>query len=281
MFKRNEGIKIAKIRVPEEYSTYFEIGDCQVHVVDWYVVERPYGGDVGEALWKLTIPRSSIRGRALKVLREATDEDLIMAHENRVSEKRAFKICLQKIKEHNQPMKLSRVKYTFDGDKILFFFTAEGRVDFRELVRDLARTVRKRIELIQIGVRDEAKLLGGCGVCGRPLCCSLFMDQFKAVNIKMAKNQDLSLIPSKISGLCGRLFCCLRFEDNWYCEVKRSLPRQGEVVKTPYGVGEVLEVDIFRETLKIRLEDETEVKIEASEAIRGKWRYNPRRLEDE
>ena len=143
-------------------------------------------------------------------------------------------------------------------------------MDFRKLVRDLARTFRKRIELIQIGVRDEAKLLGGCGVCGRPLCCSLFMDQFKAVNIKMAKNQDLSLIPSKISGLCGRLFCCLRFEDNWYCEVKRSLPRQGEVVKTPYGVGEVLEVDIFREILKIRLEDETEVKIEASEAIRGK-----------
>lgn len=281
MFKRDNEIEIVKIRVPDEYSTYFDAGGCEVHVGNWYVVESPYGGDVGEALWKLTIPRSSVRGRALKVIREATDEDLIMAHENRVSEKRAFKICLQKIREHNLPMKLSRVKYTFDGDKILFFFTADGRVDFRELVRDLARTFRKRIELIQIGVRDEAKLLGGCGVCGRPLCCSSFMDQFKAVNIKMAKNQDLSLIPSKISGLCGRLFCCLRFEDSWYCEVKRSLPREGEVVRTPYGVGEVLEVNIFRETLKVRLEDETEVKIEASEAIRGKWRYNPRRSEDE
>jgi cell fate regulator YaaT (PSP1 superfamily) len=280
MFKRDESLRIVKIRVPDEYSAYFDPSECEIHVGKWYVVESPYGGDVGEALWKLTVSKSSLRGRTLRVLREATDEDLILAHENRVNEKRAFKIGLQKIEEHNLPMKLARVKYTFDGDKILFFFTAEGRVDFRRLVRDLARTFRKRIELIQIGVRDEAKLLGGCGVCGRPFCCASFMDQFKAVNIKMAKNQDLSLIPSKISGVCGRLFCCLRFEDDWYSEIKKALPQPGDVVKTPYGIGEVLKTDIFNETLRLRLEDESEIEVNASEAIKGKWRYHQRIYEE-
>ena len=257
---------IVKIRVPDEYSAYFDANGVEIHVGRWYVVESPFGGDVGEALWKLEVPEA--KGKLFKVVREATDEDLILAHENKVNEERAFKICLQKIKEHGLPMKLSRAKYTFDGDKLLFFFTAEGRVDFRALVRDLARTFRKRIELIQIGVRDEARLLGGCGVCGRPLCCTTFIRQFKTVNIKMAKNQGISLVPSKISGPCGRLMCCLRFENDWYTKVKSGMPRLGDRVRTPMGRGEVVGVDLFRETVKVKLEDGTVTSFPAEEVGR-------------
>ena len=194
-----------------------------------------------------------------KIYRKATEDDLIRQEENQEAEKQAFDICLQKIAEHELPMKLINVEYTFDVNKIIFFFTADGRVDFRGLVRDLAAIFRTRIELRQVGVRDEAKLLGGMGGCGRPLCCATFLGEFIPVSIRMAKDQNLSLNPTKISGVCGRLMCCLKYENDLYCEncPQQNVifrPRQGSRVVVAEGEGKVVAVNYPRRSATILLD---------------------------
>ncbi len=192
------------------------------------------------------------------VLRLATDRDREQVEKNREKEKKAFALCQEKIVEHGLDMKLVDVEYNFDGSKILFFFTSENRVDFRALVKDLAASLRARIELRQIGVRDEAKMLGGLGICGKPFCCSQFLDEFQPVSIKMAKTQNLSLNPTKISGTCGRLMCCLKYEQEAYEDALKRCPKQESFVETPDGVGTITGVDLLKETVKVRLDDQPE-----------------------
>ncbi len=192
------------------------------------------------------------------LVRIATDNDRRTAAYNRQREQEAFDICQKKIAAHKLEMKLVRVECSFDGSKILFFFTADGRVDFRELVKDLAGVFRSRIELRQIGVRDEAKMLGGLGICGRPFCCNQFMDDFVPVSIKMAKTQNLSLNPTKISGTCGRLMCCLKYEQDAYEDALKRLPKNDSFVQTPDGVGNVTDVNVLREKVTVRLDDRPE-----------------------
>jgi len=190
-----------------------------------------------------------------KIVRPATDKDLRQIDENRRRAKDASHTCARKIEEHKLEMKLVGAEYAFDRSKMLFYFTAEGRVDFRELVKDLAKVFRARIELRQIGVRDEAKMLGGFGPCGRELCCCRFLRDFEPVTIKMAKDQNLSLNPPKISGLCGRLMCCLSYEHKFYREIARGMPREGERLETPEGRGKVSSVNIFKRQAAVVLED--------------------------
>ena len=192
------------------------------------------------------------------VLRIATDNDRHTAAYNRGREKEAFEVCKKKIQQHKLEMKLVRVECSFDGSKILFFFTADGRVDFRELVKDLAGVFRARIELRQIGVRDEAKMIGGLGICGRPFCCAQFMDEFLPVSIKMAKTQSLSLNPTKISGTCGRLMCCLKYEQDAYEDAIKRMPKNESFVLTPDGTGNVSEVNVLKETVNVKLDDRLE-----------------------
>ena len=188
------------------------------------------------------------------VLRMANKEDIRRAQENEAKEDAAMKVCIEKIREHQLDMKLVDVEYNFEGSKILFFFTSEGRVDFRELVKDLASIFRTRIELRQIGVRDEARMLGGLGICGKPFCCSQFLDDFQPVSIKMAKTQNLSLNPTKISGTCGRLMCCLKYEQDAYEELVKNAPKVDSYVQTPEGNATITEINLLRQKAKVRLE---------------------------
>ena len=192
------------------------------------------------------------------LIRIATDNDRHTAAYNRGREKEAFEVCKKKIQQHKLEMKLVRVECSFDGSKILFFFTADGRVDFRELVKDLAGVFRARIELRQIGVRDEAKMLGGLGICGRPFCCAQFLDDFVPVSIKMAKTQSLSLNPTKISGTCGRLMCCLKYEQDAYEDAIKRMPKNDSFVLTPDGTGNVSDINVLKETVNVRLDDRPE-----------------------
>ena len=192
------------------------------------------------------------------LIRIATDNDRHTAAYNRGREKEAFEVCKKKIQQHKLEMKLVRVECSFDGSKILFFFTADGRVDFRELVKDLASVFRARIELRQIGVRDEAKMIGGLGICGRPFCCSQFLDGFLPVSIKMAKTQSLSLNPTKISGTCGRLMCCLKYEQDAYEDALKRMPKNDSFVLTPDGTGNVSDINVLKETVNVRLDDRPE-----------------------
>src|SRR5690625_1601988 len=194
-----------------------------------------------------------------KIRRIATDEDRHNIEENKQLAKEALQTCQHKIREHKLDMKVIDSEYTFDRNKVIFYFTAEGRVDFRQLVKDLATKFKTRIELRQIGVRDEAKLLGGIGPCGRMLCCSTFLGDFEPVSIKMAKDQNLSLNPSKISGLCGRLMCCLKYENETYEEAKRNLPDVGERVETERGAGKVVDLNILAKTIHVELEETQQI----------------------
>ena len=189
------------------------------------------------------------------IVRRATEKDIVQDAENREKEAHAFQICRKKIEEHELEMQLVNVEYTFDRNKILFHFTADGRIDFRELVRDLASVFHTRIELRQIGVRDEAKMVGGIGICGCALCCNTFLEDFHSVSIKMAKEQSLSLSPIKISGTCGRLMCCLKYEQAAYEDLLSSTPQHGSIVKTPDGTGKVVDVQLLRGNLKVKLDD--------------------------
>ena len=204
------------------------------------------------------VPDDAVVKPLRSVLRIATDNDKHTAAYNRSREKEAFDVCKKKIQQHKLEMKLVRVECSFDGSKILFFFTADGRVDFRELVKDLAGVFRARIELRQIGVRDEAKMVGGLGICGRPFCCSQFMDEFLPVSIKMAKTQSLSLNPTKISGTCGRLMCCLKYEQDAYEDAIKRMPKNDSFVLTPDGTGNVSDINVLKETVNVRLDDRPE-----------------------
>ncbi|MEA4823769.1 MAG: stage 0 sporulation family protein [Clostridiaceae bacterium] len=234
---------------------YFEPGDETFAIGDRVIVETARGIEMTEVvLPNREIDETELAQPLRSVIRRATPEDFKVVEENARRAVDAFEICKKKIAAHKLDMKLIEAEYTFDGTKILFYFAAEGRVDFRELVRDLASVFRMRIELRQIGVRDEAKLFGGLGICGRPLCCATFLDDFQPVSIKMAKEQNLSLNPTKISGTCGRLMCCLKYEHEAYEDLIRTTPRVDAIVQTPAGQGTVVEVNLLKGILKVRLD---------------------------
>lgn len=241
---------------------YFDPDGLDIKVGDHVIVETIRGIEYGTVvITNREISEEELVAPLKKVIRIATPEDDKKEKENRVKEVEAFDICKQKIKEHGLEMKLIDVEFTFDN-KIMFYFTAEGRIDFRELVKDLAAIFKTRIELRQIGVRDETKMMGSLGICGRPLCCSSFLCEFQPVSIKMAKDQNLSLNPTKISGVCGRLMCCLKFEEETYREINDRLPDVGQEVMTPDGKGTVLDINVLRELIKVAInkgEDVTEV----------------------
>lgn len=235
---------------------YFDPNGIEFACGDFVIVETTRGMECGQvAVANKEVGEDQIVSPLKPVVRKATEEDLAVVASNREKEKQAMEVCQEKIAKHKLEMKLVDVEYTFNGSKILFYFTADGRVDFRELVKDLASIFRTRIELRQIGVRDEAKMLGGLGICGRPFCCSTFLDEFQPVSIKMAKEQGLSLNPIKISGTCGRLMCCLKHEQDAYEELIRMTPRQGTLVETPEGRGTVVDLNLITGQLKVRLED--------------------------
>lgn len=239
---------------------YFAPNDIEIEEGDSVIVETARGIEYGDVVIEpKMVSEEEIVPPLKNVIRKATERDFAILEENTRKEADAYDICLKKIDEHKLPMKLIDVEYTFDNNKIIFYFTAEGRVDFRELVKDLASIFRTRIELRQIGVRDEAKMIGGLGPCGCSLCCTLFLEEFEPVSIKMAKEQNLSLNPSKISGMCGRLMCCLRFEQEFYESMNAYAPDIDEEIITPYGLGSVVEVNVITESVraKVLLEDET------------------------
>jgi cell fate regulator YaaT (PSP1 superfamily) len=237
---------------------FFDPKDFDIKMGDYVIVETSRGIEYGKVVSGRRKVKEKCIGDELKpVLRIATAEDHERAAANTEKEKEAYKICTKKIREHHLEMKLVSTEYTFDNNKVLFYFTADGRVDFRELVKDLASVFRTRIELRQIGVRDEAKMLGGIGICGRELCCNTFLSEFAPVSIKMAKEQSLSLNPTKISGVCGRLMCCLKNEQETYEYLNSKLPRIGETVRAKDGVsGEVQRVDVLRQKVKLIVEDQ-------------------------
>lgn len=234
---------------------YFSPDDLDINKDDHVIVETARGIEFGTAVVGIReIPDEELIQPLKKVLRIATQEDVDKYYENLQKEKEAFDICVEKIAKHKLQMKLVDVEYTFDNNKVLFYFTADGRVDFRELVKDLASIFRTRIELRQIGVRDEAKMTGSIGICGRMLCCNSFLGEFQPVSIKMAKEQGLSLNPSKISGACGRLMCCLKYEHEAYEYLIDKMPTVGSLVETPMGEGEIISVELIKEKVKVKLE---------------------------
>ncbi len=238
---------------------YFDPMDLDIKLEDAVIVETARGIEFGlVSIGPREIDDSKVVAPLKPVIRKASEKDMEIHLKNLDKETEAFKICQDKIKAHNLEMKLVDVEFTFDNNKVIFYFTADGRVDFRELVKDLATVFRTRIELRQIGVRDEAKMKGGIGPCGKSLCCSTYLADFTSVSIKMAKEQNLSLNPSKISGICGRLMCCLKYEQDTYEEIRKRLPKIGSTVKTPMGTGEVIYNNTIRETVKVRIPMEGE-----------------------
>ena len=232
---------------------YFDPGDREFEKGTHCIVETAYGTECGEvALSNREVPDAEIKTPLKSVRRQATEDDMRRLEENRQKEKRALRICAERIEKLGLEMSLVDAEYSFDRGKILFYFTADGRVDFRELVRDLAGIFKTRIELRQIGVRDESKMMGGLGVCGRPFCCHSFMADFHPVSIKMAKEQGLSLNPVKISGTCGRLMCCLEYEQGAYEQYWKRTPRVGSLVKTADGVGSVVDANVLKEEVRVK-----------------------------
>ncbi len=233
---------------------YFNPGDLDIKKGDFVIVETARGIEFGECVVGIKdLKEGEIVAPLKNVIRKATQEDIDLNSQNKAKEEEALRICLEKIKSHDLRMKLIDVEYTFDNNKVIFYFTADGRVDFRELVKDLASIFRTRIELRQIGVRDEAKMTGGLGPCGRSLCCSTFLGEFAPVSIKMAKEQNLSLNPTKISGICGRLMCCLNYEQETYEGIRKRLPKVGSIVNTPYGKGDVVSSSVVKEAVKVKI----------------------------
>ena len=244
---------------------YFDPADRQIKIGDHVIVETARGIEYGYVvLGNREVDETKVIPPLKPVIRMATDEDRAIEAKNKEKEKEAFKICQEKIKKHNLEMKLIDAEYTFDNNKVLFYFTADGRIDFRELVKDLASVFKTRIELRQVGVRDETKILGGIGICGRPLCCHSYLSEFIPVSIKMAKEQNLSLNPTKISGICGRLLCCLKYESEMYCgrccknkgkkkEASHLIPKPGMKVVTPTGEGMVMHVSRRDQTVVVEL----------------------------
>lgn len=267
----NEQENISEREIPEEVEIigvkfkpsgkvyYFDANKQSASTENSVIVETARGLEIGSvAVANKMVKQNEIVAPLRSVIRIANDADLKHAQENKQKEAEAFEICKTKIAEHKLDMNLVEAEYTFDNSKLLFYFTSDGRVDFRELVKDLASVFRTRIELRQIGIRDEAKLLGGLGVCGRPFCCSSFLSDFVQVSIKMAKEQNFSLNSAKISGACGRLMCCLRYEHETYEEAIKKTPPLGSTVKTANGNGVVIETNPLAGQIKVRLEDKPE-----------------------
>lgn len=235
---------------------YFLPGDLNIKFGDKVVVETSRGTETGKIVMTgKKISEDEMVKPLKKIMRIATEEDIEKKKKNVEKERSAFAVCEKKIAEHKLEMKLVEVEYAFDSSRVVFYFTADGRIDFRELVKDLATILKTRIEMRQIGVRDEAKTIGSMGICGRPLCCSRFLGEFEPVSMKMAKDQGLSLNPTKISGACGRLMCCLKYEQDTYEELLRITPRQGAAVNTPAGHGTVEYVNLIKGTLKVKIGD--------------------------
>lgn len=246
-------VKVVSVKFnPHGKAYYFDPNGVELRTGDTLIVETSKGLDIGEcAFGEHYVTDESIIPPLRPVIRAATEEDLRIAAQNKEREKEAFAICKEKIAAHGLDMKLVDVECGFEGNKILFFFTADGRVDFRDLVKDLAAVFRTRIELRQIGVRDETKMLGGLGICGRPYCCSQFLNDFQPVSTKMAKTQSMSLNPTKISGSCGRLMCCLRYEQDAYEDLVKKIPKTGAFVQTPFGYGNVTATNVLRQKVKV------------------------------
>lgn len=263
---------------------YFDPGKLEIKKGDHVIVETARGIEYGTVVSEPKEEEDDKIIQPLKaVLRVATTKDDEQEQANRQREKEAFQICLEKIRKHGLQMKLIDAEYTFDNNKVLFYFTADGRIDFRELVKDLASVFKTRIELRQIGVRDETKILGGIGICGRPLCCHTHLSEFAPVSIKMAKEQNLSLNPTKISGVCGRLMCCLKNEEETYEELNRRLPNVGDFVTTEDGLkGEVHSVNVLRQLVKVivDVDDEKEIQEYRVEQLRFKRKHNKNRKLD-
>lgn len=254
-------VKVIGVRFRQAGKIYnFDPLDFKIEVGNHVIVETARGIEYGKVVQSVQEKNEEDVIMPLKpVIRVATEEDDKIAKQNKDKEKKAFFICKEKIKKHGLEMKLIDTEYTFDNNKVLFYFTADGRIDFRELVKDLASVFKTRIELRQVGVRDETKMLGGIGICGRPLCCSTYLSEFIPVSIKMAKEQNLSLNPTKISGICGRLMCCLKNEQEAYKYLNSNLPNVGETVKTFDGLkGEVKSVNVLRQKVKIVIEQNDE-----------------------
>ena len=271
-------IKVVGIRFKKAGKIYyFGPNELDIQKGNYVIVETARGIEFGECVIGIKeISESDIISPLKNVLRIADESDIIKHRENKIKEINALDICTKKIEEHKLKMKLIDVEYTFDNNKVIFYFTADGRVDFRELVKDLATIFKTRIELRQIGVRDEAKMIGGLGPCGRPMCCSSFLGDFASVSIKMAKEQNLSLNPTKISGICGRLMCCLNYEQSTYEDIRKRLPKVGSIVKLDDIQGEVISNNTVKESVKVKyrrgdeevLED---IKIDNLELISGSY----------
>ena len=272
-------IKVIGVRFRTAGKIYFfSPGGLELKAGDKVIVETARGVEFGSVVTGIKeVPDDQISQPLKPVIRIATQDDARREAKNREKEKEAFKICQEKIRKHGLEMKLIDAEYTFDNNKVLFYFTADGRIDFRELVKDLASVFRTRIELRQIGVRDETKIRGGIGICGRPLCCHTYLTEFAPVSIKMAKEQNLSLNPTKISGVCGRLMCCLTNEEETYEELNSHLPSIGDYVTTPEKLkGEVQSVNVLRQTVRIVVSldnDEKEVRDYKVDELR----FKPRR----
>ena len=269
-------IKVIGVRFKKAGKIYyFDPSGLDIKKGNFVVVETARGIEFGECVIGIKeIPESDIVSPLKSVIRVAEEADMNKHKENKVKEKDALDICLKKIEEHGLNMKLIDVEYPFDNNKVIFYFTADGRVDFRELVKDLATIFKTRIELRQIGVRDEAKMLGGLGPCGRSLCCSTFLGDFASVSIKMAKEQNLSLNPTKISGICGRLMCCLNYEQSTYEDIRKRLPKVGSIVNIGDTNGEVISNNTVKESVKVKYRrgDEEiveEFKIDNIELVEG------------
>lgn len=278
-------IKVIGVRFRTAGKVYFfDPGKLDINRGDHVIVETArgieYGTVVGEAR---EVEDEKVIQPLKAVLRVATSKDDEQEAANKGREKEAFQICLEKIKKHELPMKLIDAEYTFDNNKVLFYFTADGRIDFRELVKDLAAVFKTRIELRQIGVRDETKIVGGIGICGRPLCCHTHLSEFVPVSIKMAKEQNLSLNPTKISGVCGRLMCCLNHEEETYEELNRKLPNVGDFVTTADGLkGEVHSVNVLRQLVKVivDVDDEKEIQEYKADQLRFKRKHHKNKKVD-
>ena len=248
-------VKVAGVRFKTAGKIYyFDPDQFQVVLGDHVIVETARGMEFGTVMMEIQeVSENEIVAPLKKIIRIATEEDHKKHEENEKRKERALRLCQEKIDKHDLVMKLIDVEYTFDNSKIIFYFTADGRVDFRELVKDLAGVFKMRIELRQIGVRDEAKMMGGIGSCGRALCCHSWLADFEPVSIKMAKVQNLSLNPSKISGICGRLMCCLKYENDVYMEMRKGMPEIGERIKTPDGLAKVVDTNLLENVIKVRL----------------------------
>ena len=275
--------KVIGVRFRQASKIYFFApGKLQIEKGDQVIVETARGVEFGNVVvGTKEVPDEDIMQPLKSVIRVATEEDKKIEEKNREKEKEAFDICLEKIRKHELDMKLINAEYTFDNNKVLFYFTADGRIDFRELVKDLAAVFRTRIELRQIGVRDETKIRGGIGICGRALCCNTYLSEFAPVSIKMAKEQNLSLNPTKISGVCGRLMCCLTNEQETYEELNSKLPAVGDFVSTKDGLkGEVQSVSVLRQLVKVIVTldgDEKEIR----EYKVDELRFKPRRKKND